>query len=39
MTNALTGALGQYLNYSSNQDMLNTMRDIAAQRRMSSYIG
>jgi hypothetical protein len=36
---ALTNALGQYLSYSSNQDMLNAMRDIAAQRRMSSYIG
>ena len=25
-TNALTGALGQYLNYSANQDLANTLR-------------
>ena len=34
MTNALTGALGQYLNYSANQDLVNA---IAQNRRQSLY--
>ena len=37
-TRAITNALGQYTNYLSNQDLLNTARQIA-QSRQSSYIG
>ena len=36
MTNALTGALNTYLNYSANQNMVNALQD-AAVRRASMY--
>lgn len=36
MTNALTGALNTYLNYSANQNLANALQDAAA-RRASMY--